>query len=160
MALRKTDPRRLRRGFAFGNLVPALVLGVGCWALPLRWWLMDISISVVVLALLVTSAVSLSNERLAPRLLRGAAIALLVLGLALVSAFALSVAFLSGVHGPFGAFGMILMALVVVLLLPYAVIYPCIELWWLHQLREGAAAPIAESAAPESAGVPADGTAA
>ncbi len=158
--MRATDPRRLRRGFALGNLVPAAVLGVGCWALPLRWWAMDVPVALVVLGLVVTSAVSLSNERAAPKLLRIAALTLLALGLVLVGAFALSVAFLSGVHGPFGAFGMILMGLVVLLLLPYAVVYPAIELWWLHQLKSSEASATRSERDVERAPVAVDGSAA
>ena len=117
--------------FALGNLVPALVLGLGCYALPLRWWGMDVPVSLVVVGLVVSSAIALGKPALAPRLLRGAAIALLVLGLGLVAAFGLSVAFLAGVNGPFGAFGMLLMGLVVAMVVPYAVVYPAFQLWWL-----------------------------
>jgi hypothetical protein len=127
---------RLLPAFALGNLVPALVLGLGCYALPLRWWGMDVPVALVVTGLLASSAAALRKPELAPRLLRGAAIALLVLGLGLVAAFGLSVAFLAGVNGPFGAFGMLLMGLVVALVAPYALVYPALQLWWLGRERE------------------------
>jgi hypothetical protein len=130
----------LRLGFALGNLVPALVLGFGCYALPLRWWGMDVPVALVVLLLLASSGVALQKPSLAPRVLRVAALALLVLGLALLAAFALCVAFLSGIHGPFGAFGSILMGLVVLLIAPYAVVYPAVQLWWLGRALRGPAA--------------------
>jgi hypothetical protein len=120
-----------RIALAIGNLIPALVLGLGCYALPLRWWGMDVPVAVVVLAVLASSAVALRNERLAPRALKLAALALLVLGLALVAAFGLSVAFLAGIHGAFGTFGRLLMVLVLFLLAPYTVVYPAFQLWLL-----------------------------
>lgn len=120
-----------RLGFALGNLLPALVLGLGCYALPLRWWGMDVPIALLVLGLIASSAVALWKQELAYRVLRVAAFALLVVGLALVAAFALSIAFLSGIHGAFGAFGSLLMGLVILLLVPYALVYPALQLWWL-----------------------------
>lgn len=126
---------RLLSAFALGNLVPALVLGFGCYALPLRWWAMDLPVALVVTGLVATSAAALRKPELAPRLLRGAAMTLLVLGLGLVAAFGLSVAFLAGVNGPFGAFGMLLMGLVVAMVAPYAVVYPAVQLWWLGRER-------------------------
>jgi hypothetical protein len=122
------SPERRRRFFAFANLVPALVLGGGCSMLPVRWWPLDALIACVVLLLLVTSAIALFDARRADRALVCAASGLLAMGLVVVGAFALSMAFLSGVHGPFGAFGVALMGLVVLLLLPYAVVYPGLEL--------------------------------
>jgi hypothetical protein len=116
-----------------------LVLGLGCYALPLRWWGMDVPITLVVLGLLASSGVALRSSSLALRALRVAALVLLVLGLGLLTAFALSVAFLSGIHGPFGAFGSILMGLVVFLIAPYAVVYPAVQLWWLARAQQGAA---------------------
>lgn len=129
-----------RFGFAIGNLVPAAVLGLGCYALPLRWWGMDVPITLAVLGLVASSGVALRSPRLAPRVLRAAALGLLVLGLALVTAFALSVAFLSGIHGAFGAFGSLLMGLVILLIIPYTLVYPAFELWWLG--REGRASRV------------------
>lgn len=130
--------------FALGNLAPALVLGLGCYALPLRWWGMDAPVLVVVVGLLASSAVALRSPRLAPRALRMAAIALLALGLGLVAAFALCIAFLAGIHGPFGAFGMLLMGLVVLLLTPYTLVYPAFQLWWLGRTQAAANAKSAD----------------
>lgn len=127
-----------RRFFAIGNLVPALVLGTGCSLLPVRWWLMDLTVGVAVVGLLVTSGIALFDARRADRMLRVAAFGLLAIGLALVTAFGLSAAFLAGVHGPFGAAGSLLMGLVVLLLLPYAVIYPALELLSFRERDPGA----------------------
>jgi hypothetical protein len=131
--------KNLRLGFAIGNLIPALVLGFGCYSLPLRWWGMDVPVTLVVLGLLASSGIALRSSSLGLRALRVAAVALLVLGLGLLAAFALGVAFLSGIHGPFGAFGSILMGLVVFLIAPYAVVYPAVQLWWLGRAQRGSA---------------------
>jgi hypothetical protein len=136
----------LRLGFALGNLLPALVLGAGCYALPLRWWGMDVPVALVVLGLLASTAIALRKPSLAPRVLRFAALALLVLGLGLLAAFGLCVAFLSGIHGPFGAFGSLLMGLVVLLITPYAVLYPAFQLWWLGREARSRAVSSAGSA--------------
>jgi hypothetical protein len=125
--------------------VPALVLGAGCYALPLRFWGLDLPIVLLVFWLLGTSAVSFIWPRLAHRALRLGALALLVVGAVLLALFALSFAFLSGVHGSFGDLGEILMGLVIALVVPYALVYPVLELSWL-----GSAKPRALSSAPES----------
>ena len=103
------SPERRRRFFALCNLVPALVLGGGSSMLPVRWWPLDTLCGAAVVLLLVTSAIALFDARRADRALVWAAAGLLTVGLLVVGAFALSVAFLSGVHGPFGAFGVALM---------------------------------------------------
>ena len=140
-----------RIALAIGNLIPALVLGLGCYALPLRWWGMDVPVTVVVVAVLASSAVALWNEHLAPRALRLAALALLVLGLTLVAAFGLCVAFLAGIHGAFGTFGRLLMVLVLFLLAPYTVVYPAFQLWLLGRAATAKPAGPAPEAGPSEA---------
>ena len=118
--------------------------------LPVRWWPLDGLVGVAVVLLLSTSAIALFDARRADRALNWAAAGLLAIGLVVVTAFALSMAFLSGVHGPFGAFGVALMGLVVLLLLPYAVIYPALQLL-LVRARAPEAAPGPDAASPRGA---------
>ena len=139
--------RRWQVGLALGNLFPAVVLGGGCYLLPLRWWAMDVSVGAVVALLVVTSGLALAKPPLALRSLRVAGIALLALGAALLAAFALCLAFVSGIHGAFGNLGAVLMTLVILLIAPYALVYPVCELLVVHRLRR-AHAPA--STAPES----------
>ena len=122
-------------GFAIGNLVPALVLGVGLYALPVRFWVVDILVSAAVLAVSGGSGVALARPALALRALRVAAIVLLGIGLLLVGAAGLSAAFLSGVHGDYGRGGTLLMVLILFLMVPYTLVYPVLELLWLHAKR-------------------------
>jgi hypothetical protein len=61
----------------------------------------------------------------------GAALAL-VFGLVLVTALALTASWLSGVYGPVGRGGALLLTLVAALALPYLVVLPLVQLVWLR----------------------------
>jgi hypothetical protein len=163
--------RRSEILFAVGNLVPAIVLGVGLYALPVRWWPADIVIGSAVIAVPVTSAVAFGRPLASRKALRVGAGVLLAIGFVLLAAALLSVAFLSGIHGDFGQGGMTLMALIAFLVLPYAIVYPVLELRWVGpaakkpaKAAESAPAPVAaqapnadESAPPSPAASNADG---
>jgi len=86
----------------------------------------------------------------ARRALRVGASVLLGIGLVLLAAAALSLAFLSGIHGDFGQGGMALMALVAFLVLPYTVVYPVLELRFVGPAERRVAPPPAASAATEA----------
>jgi hypothetical protein len=122
---------RARKGFAVGNLVPALVLSVGLFALPVRNWVADAVVVVAILTATLASILALVRPALAWRALRIAAISLLAIGLLVIAVAALSLAFLAGVHGDYGRGGVTLMTLVMFLALPYTVVYPVLELLWL-----------------------------
>src|SRR4051794_15645664 len=125
--------RRSEILFALGNLVPAIVLAVGLYALPVRWWPADVVVGAAVLALPATSAIVFGRPALSRQALRVGGSVLLAVGLAVVAAALLSLAFLSGIHGDFGQGGMTLMALIGFLVLPYVIVYPIFELWWLAE---------------------------
>jgi hypothetical protein len=129
----KSRERRSEILFALGNLVPALLLAVGLYALPVRWWPADVVVGAAVLALPVTSAIVFGRPALSRQALRVGGSVLLVVGLAIVAAALLSIAFLSGIHGDFGQGGVTLMALIGFLVLPYVIVYPVFELWWLDR---------------------------
>jgi hypothetical protein len=137
------DARRWQLALAIGNLLPAIVLGGGCYLLPLRWWAMDVPVALEVALLIVTSVIAIAKPALALRALRVAALTLLTLGALLLAAFVLCLAFVSGIHGAFGNLGAVLMTLVLLLIAPYAVLYPACELLILHRLlrAESPAAP-------------------
>ena len=145
----KVTPRRAEVFFALGNLVPALLLGVGLFALPVRWWPADLAIGTALVCLVGTSALVLGRPALARPALRVGAGVLLGAGLLLVAAALLSVAFLWGIHGDFGRGGVALMTLIALLVLPYTVGYPLLELAWLGPVRREPARPDpAPAAAP------------
>jgi hypothetical protein len=148
--------RRSEILFALGNLVPAIVLAVGLYALPVRWWPADVVLGAAVLALPTTSAIVFGRPALSRQALRVGGSVLLVVGLTIVAAALLSIAFLSGIHGDFGQGGVTLMALIAFLVLPYVIVYPLFELWWLGGLgkkddADGAAARVSAPPAPAAA---------
>lgn len=126
------------KGFAAGNLVAASMLTVGLFALPVRYWLADGVIALGILGVAVPSVAALVRRGLALPALRLAAFALLAVGLLVIAAAALSLAFLAGVHGDYGRGGVALMTLILFLVLPYTVVYPVLELSWLHVRRASA----------------------
>jgi hypothetical protein len=126
-------------GFSIGNFVPAVVLGVGLYALPVRFWAVDVFVITAVAAAVAGSAVALARPELSLRALKVAALSLLAIGLLLVGAAASSAAFLSGVHGDYGRGGTLLMLLIVFLMVPYTLVYPVLELLWLHAKQKSLA---------------------
>ena len=127
-----------RVGIAVGNLVAAGVWGAGGYALPLRFWVLDVPLVVTVAALVVSAIAALARAPWAELALKVAAWVLLGFGLLLVAITTLSMGFLSGVHGEFGTMGVLVMALALSLVVPYALAYPVFQLGWA--LRERGAA--------------------
>jgi hypothetical protein len=123
--------RRYEVGFALGNVLPVAVLSVGLFALPVRWWPADVVVGAAILAVLATSAFVMSRPAQSRPALRIGAQVLLGIGLLIVAAAVLSMAFLAGIHGDFGRGGVTLMILVAFLVLPYTIVYPAIQLLWL-----------------------------
>jgi hypothetical protein len=130
--------RRFVVGFALGNLVPAVAFGLAGVALPVRYLFADAVLSLVIATVVGASGVALFRAERALPALRVAALTLLGLGLVLIALAALSVAYLRGIQGDYGRGGVLIMSLVLLLALPYLVVYPALELWLLHA-RLGAA---------------------
>ncbi|HET9960265.1 MAG TPA: hypothetical protein VFQ61_37500 [Polyangiaceae bacterium] len=135
---------RSARIFAVLNLLPAYVLGAGCYILPSRFWPLDSAVIALVCVLVATSVVAFARPALAHRALRFAALTLLVIGLGVCAMFALTAAFLYSVHGSYGDLGAILMSLVLLLIVPYSLAYPSLLLLWLAKNR--APSPVAQLA--------------
>jgi hypothetical protein len=139
--------------FAIGNLLPATVLGAGLVALPVRWLPADVVIGGAVIALAAASSAAIGKPSLSLRALRIGAQILLGVGVVVVVAAVLSMAFLAGIHGDFGRGGVTLMLLVTLLVLPYTVVYPLVELWWLRErAARDAAVPKEAAARPATEG--------
>jgi hypothetical protein len=133
-------------GFALGNLVPATVFALAGVALPVRYAFADALLALVVATVVGSSGVALFRAERSLPALRAGALVLLGLGLLLIALAALSVAYLRGVQGDYGRGGVLIMSIVLLLALPYLVVYPVLELLLLHR-RFGAARP--KGAAPE-----------
>jgi hypothetical protein len=131
MAIQDRD-RRARIGFGVANVVVALAVLVGVFKLlPTRWWVVDGG-ALVIAGLLGASGVTLLR-RMGPaeKITRWAALVVLVLGMALVTALFATAGWISGVYGSVGAGGAIIFGLVGALVLPYVIVLPAAELAWL-----------------------------
>jgi hypothetical protein len=114
------------------NLLSAALIGVGVFlGLPARDGFVD-TLSALVIALLLASGVGLlSRARWGRPMARVAASASLFLGLLLVGALAISASFLTGIYGPVGRGGAVILVLVAALAVPYLVVAPALQLAWL-----------------------------
>jgi hypothetical protein len=119
--------------FGVADLLTAALVTLGVFiGLPARWAPVDVTASVLIVVKLVSGLLLLARAHWAPRMATlGAALAL-VLGLALVTSLALTASWLSGVYGPVGRGGALLLTLVAALALPYLVVLPVVQLVWLR----------------------------
>ena len=123
----------LARVFGAIDLVAAMVVAIGVFAgLPSRWWPIDTSAIVVIALLGAAGAGLLARAKWGARVARIASIVVLVLGLVLIATLAVTASYLSGIYGPVGRGGAIILILVAALALPYLVALPVSQLYWLR----------------------------
>jgi hypothetical protein len=72
----------------------------------------------------------------------------LAFGLAAVAALVLGVSYLGGVHGEVGHGGLIVSIALSALLIPYLVVYPSLQLLWIHRETQPPGMPDARAAPP------------
>ena len=122
--------------FGVADLLTAAGVGLGVVvALPARWWPVDV-VAATLTALEVAAGVGLlTGASWGERVARGASAVALGAGLFAVTMLALTASWLSGVYGPIGGGGAIVLALVAALALPYVVVLPTVELVWLQRSR-------------------------
>lgn len=126
---------RVRIAFGVANVVTALVLLVGVFALVRpRFWGLDVPATLIALVELVSAVALFARLPWALGALRVAAWTSLSLGLALLGAVVLSMAFLRAIHGDYGAVALAVSGLVVALLVPYVVVLPALQLLWLKRV--------------------------
>jgi hypothetical protein len=130
--------RRVAIVFGVADLLTAALVALGIFVgLPARWAVVDVAAGVLV-ALKVASGLSLmARARWAPTTTIAAAAVALAMGLALVTSLALTASWLSGVYGPVGRGGALLLTLVAALVLPYLVVVPAVQLFWLLPAPKG-----------------------
>ncbi len=119
--------------FGIANLLTGAVVGLGVFvALPARWWPVDVAAALLT-ALEVAAGVALvAKAAWAERLARAACALALSLGLFTVTVLSVTASWLSGVYGPVGRGGAIVLTLVALLALPYVVVLPVVQLVWLR----------------------------
>jgi hypothetical protein len=135
-------------GFGAANLVSATLVYVGVFeGLPARYWLVDGAAAVIMVLFAAAGAGLLGNRRWAPRVALLASTVSLVLGLLLITTLALTASYLSGIYGPVGRGGALILSLLAATALPYLVALPVAQLAWLRRRRPAAllAAPRARS---------------
>lgn len=112
-------------------LVAALLLG-GIWAaLPMRWWPVDVVGTGLGLALGVSGVGLVRGTSWASKLAKGTALASLAIGLVLTTTLAMTIGQLSGLYGPVGVGGALILAVVFALVLPYLVVLPAAQVYLL-----------------------------
>jgi hypothetical protein len=125
--------RRAALVFGIANMLTAVLVTLGVFGgLPSRWWPVDAAAAVLSLLELVSGAALLLHAPVAVRLARVACAVALALGLFTVSLAAMTATWLSGVYGPVGKGGAIVLLLVAALALPYLVVLPVVQLVWLR----------------------------
>jgi hypothetical protein len=110
-----------------------LLLG-GIWlALPARWAWVDVPGTSLALAALLAAIALLARARWALSFARWVLRAQLLIGTLVATLLAAAAAQLAGTYGPVGAGGAILLVTVAVLVLPYLVVFPALQLTWLRE---------------------------
>ena len=121
------------------HLLLAVLMLFGIWVtLPARWLPVDVIGSALAAFGLVSVVGLVLGKRWGSALARVTSWALLSAGCVTVSALALTVAHLSGLYGPVGAGGGLLMGTMAALVLPYLVGIPVLQLVWLRPTADSA----------------------
>jgi len=152
MAEEKTGTAKARAAaIAFGalDIVSAILVYFGVFeGLPARYWLVDGGAALLIALFVAAGAGLLAETPWARRAALVASIASLALGLLLVTTLALTASYLSGIYGPVGRGGALILALVAALALPYLVALPLAQLAWLGAWSGPGAAQPPSLAAP------------
>jgi hypothetical protein len=123
-----------RAAWVFGviDLLTAALIAFGVFvALPMRWLPVDASALVLVVLQGAAGVLLLRGDRRSSLVAAAAASVSLLLGMALVTTLALTAGWLSGIYGPVGTGGAIILVLVSVLVLPYLIALPAVQLVWV-----------------------------
>jgi hypothetical protein len=128
--------RRAAVVFGIADLITAAVVVLGVFVgLPSRWAPVDVA-AVGLTGLDLAAGIGLLlGAPWAVRVARIASGVALAIGLSLVSVLAVTASWLSGVYGPVGLGGAVVLALVAALALPYLVALPIVRLVWLREAR-------------------------
>jgi hypothetical protein len=125
--------RRAAVIFGSVDLLTAAIIAVGVFVgLPSRWAPVDVPAVALVVLDLAAGVGLLSRQPWAARVARWSSGVALALGLWLITVLGVTAGWLSGVYGPVGAGGAVILALVAALVLPYLVVLPAVRLVWLR----------------------------
>jgi hypothetical protein len=128
--------RRAAVVFGIADVVTAALVAFGVFvALPARWAPVDVAAIALIASDLAAGVGLLAGRSWAVRVARAASGLSLALGLGLVTVLAVTASWLSGVYGPVGTGGAVILVLVAALALPYLVVWPVVRLVWLRDPR-------------------------
>ena len=130
------NQRRFAVGFGVTDLLSAVLLYVSVFeGLPTRYWLVDLAAALTMTLFAGAGVGLLAKTHWGPWVARVASAVALALGLGLVSTLALTASYLSGIYGPVGRGGALILSLIAALALPYLVLLPAAQLVWLGPWR-------------------------
>ena len=110
----------------------AVVLLAGVWlALPVRWWPMDVGMTILAVLLAVAGFGLFQGTAWSGRVGRAVAALVLVVGASLATTLAFTAAGLAGLYGPVGKGGAIILTVSAFLVLPYLIVFPAAQLYFL-----------------------------
>ncbi len=119
-------------------IVGGIDIGIGLgllfaiWGLlPARWWPVDVLGSVLAVALLVAGAALCLGLPWARRAGVVTSMVTLAAGTGLSTALAFTASYLSGLYGPVGKGGALILVVVAALVVPYLVALPTAQLYWM-----------------------------
>ena len=116
------------------DLFVGVSLLVAVWvALPARWWPVDVVGTLLGALFTVSGAGLVAGARWSRRVGVIAGALALVIGMVLTTALALSAAQLTGLYGPVGRGGALILAVVALLVVPYLVALPAAQLVALRE---------------------------
>ncbi len=113
------------------------VFMLGCvWiALPARWMPIDAGFTLLAMLLAASGVGLLTQQPWAEKVALYVASLTLVVGLCFVTALGYTVGSLSGLYGPVGMGGATILAIVAALLLPYLIVFPAAQVYFLLPAR-------------------------
>ena len=126
--------RRVAIAVACVQLSLSLLIAGGVWlGLPARWVWVDVPATTLACCAFVAGVALLKRTRWALPFSRAVLWAQLVIGTLTASLLATAAAQLAGSYGPVGAGGALLLITIALLVLPYLVVFPALQLQWLRE---------------------------
>ena len=124
--------KRARISCAIGSFTSAIVVAGGVFGgLPARWAPVDVTAVIAAVVCSASGVLWLLDSRHAPLVGRVVSTAMLALGIALVVVLAATASYLSGIYGPVGKGGAMLLLFVAALVVPYGIALPGAQLLYL-----------------------------
>jgi len=133
------------------DLFLAALLLLGVWvALPVRWLPMDLGMTLLAMLLAGAGFGLYRGAEWGERAGRAVAALTLIVGCGLATTLAFTAAGLVGMYGPVGSGGAIILTVSAFLLLPYLVVFPAAQLYFLLPSEPSEADADAEKRAPRT----------